>query len=44
MRENNIYVENLEDDKIIQLTQDGTDRIINSAFDWAYEKNFIGMF
>ena len=40
VRENNIYVENLEDDKIIQLTQDGTDRIINGTFDWAYEEEF----
>ena len=40
VREHNIYVENLDDDKIIQLTQDGSDRIINGTFDWAYEEEF----
>ena len=41
VRENNIYVENLEDDKIIQLTQDGTDRIINGTLIGLMKKNFI---
>ena len=40
VREHNIYVENLENHEIIQLTQDGTDRIINGTFDWAYEEEF----
>ena len=40
VREHNIYVENLENQEIIQLTQDGTDRIINGTFDWAYEEEF----
>lgn len=36
----NIYVENLADSKITQLTKDGTDKIINGTFDWAYEEEF----
>jgi dipeptidyl-peptidase-4 len=40
VREHNIYVENLHNHEIIQLTQDGTDRIINGTFDWAYEEEF----
>ena len=34
----NIYVETLADGKIEQLTTDGTDKIINGTFDWAYEE------
>jgi dipeptidyl-peptidase 4 len=34
----NLYVENLASGKITQLTTDGTDRIINGTFDWAYEE------
>ena len=34
----NIYVENLSSGKMIQLTNDGTDRIINGTFDWVYEE------
>jgi dipeptidyl-peptidase 4 len=34
----NIYVESLADGKIQQLTTDGTDKIINGTFDWAYEE------
>lgn len=37
---NNIYVENLEDGKINQLTTDGNDEIINGTFDWVYEEEF----
>jgi dipeptidyl-peptidase-4 len=36
----NIYVENLASGKIIRLTSDGTDKIINGTFDWAYEEEF----
>ena len=36
----NLYVENLADQKITQLTKDGTDKIINGTFDWAYEEEF----
>ncbi|MFD0795515.1 DPP IV N-terminal domain-containing protein [Mucilaginibacter litoreus] len=38
--EHNIYVENLADGKIKQLTTDGTKRLINGTFDWAYEEEF----
>jgi dipeptidyl-peptidase-4 len=34
----NIYVENLEDGQITQLTDDGSDVIINGTFDWVYEE------
>jgi dipeptidyl-peptidase 4 len=34
----NIYVEGLADGKIQQMTTDGTDKIINGTFDWAYEE------
>ncbi|MFP4549128.1 MAG: S9 family peptidase, partial [Fidelibacterota bacterium] len=35
---NNIYVETLKNSKIVQLTVDGSDRIINGTFDWVYEE------
>jgi dipeptidyl-peptidase 4 len=34
----NLYFETLADGKIQQLTTDGTDKIINGTFDWAYEE------
>lgn len=34
----NIYTENITSGKIQQLTFDGTDKIINGTFDWAYEE------
>lgn len=37
---NNIYVEDINSLKIIQLTQDGSDNIINGTFDWVYEEEF----
>ncbi|HOY19161.1 MAG TPA: S9 family peptidase [Haliscomenobacter sp.] len=37
----NLYVENLADNKTTQLTKDGTDKIINGTFDWAYEEEFF---
>ena len=40
VRENNIYVENLADHKILQLTHDGSRTIINGTFDWVYEEEF----
>lgn len=36
----NIYVEDLAANTITQLTKDGTDRLINGTFDWAYEEEF----
>lgn len=38
--EHNIYIENLSDNRIVKITKDGTDRIINGTFDWAYEEEF----
>jgi len=36
----NLYVEDLSTHQITQLTTDGTDRLINGTFDWAYEEEF----
>ncbi len=36
----NIYRENLETHKIVQLTKDGDGDIINGTFDWVYEEEF----
>jgi dipeptidyl-peptidase-4 len=36
----NIYSEEISTGKITVLTTDGTDRIINGTFDWAYEEEF----
>ncbi|MVN74951.1 prolyl oligopeptidase family serine peptidase [Hymenobacter sp. HMF4947] len=36
--EHNLYVENLADNRITQLTTDGTDKLINGTFDWVYEE------
>ncbi|MGI4867302.1 MAG: S9 family peptidase [Janthinobacterium lividum] len=36
--EHNLYVENLADHRITQLTSDGTDKLINGTFDWVYEE------
>jgi dipeptidyl-peptidase-4 len=38
--EHNIFVEDLATNKILQLTKDGTTRLINGTFDWAYEEEF----
>ena len=38
VRENNLYVENLGDGSITQLTHDGSRTIINGTFDWVYEE------
>ena len=38
VRENNLYVENLDDGSITQLTHDGSRTIINGTFDWVYEE------
>jgi dipeptidyl-peptidase 4 len=38
--EHNIYVEDLAGGAITQLTTDGTFRLINGTFDWAYEEEF----
>ena len=36
----NIYSEDLDSHKIIQLTKDGTRKLINGTFDWVYEEEF----
>jgi dipeptidyl-peptidase-4 len=37
---NNIYVEGVGDGRIRQLTEDGSETIINGTFDWVYEEEF----
>ncbi len=37
---NNLYVEELPGGKVLQLTHDGSDEVINGTFDWAYEEEF----
>ncbi|HEX8890579.1 MAG TPA: S9 family peptidase [Pyrinomonadaceae bacterium] len=43
VRENNIYVESLtgNDNRITQLTTDGTRYIVNGTFDWVYEEELF---
>jgi dipeptidyl-peptidase-4 len=41
VRENNIYVQNINDGKITQLTADGSTHIINGTFDWVYEEELF---
>ena len=38
VREKNLYVENLSNGAITQLTRDGSRTIINGTFDWVYEE------
>ena len=40
VRERNLYVQNIEDLQITQLTKDGSDTIINGTSDWVYEEEF----
>ncbi|TJZ62786.1 S9 family peptidase [Sphingobacterium olei] len=37
---NNIYIEDMFSWQYEQVTDDGTDRLINGTFDWAYEEEF----
>ncbi|HSV33183.1 MAG TPA: S9 family peptidase [Pyrinomonadaceae bacterium] len=41
VRGNNIYVENLSDGRITQLTSNGTFHLINGTFDWVYEEELF---
>src|SRR5215831_15562631 len=41
VRENNIYVENLDDGRIMRLTSDGAEHTINGTFDWVYEEELF---
>lgn len=41
VRDNNLFIKNLSDDKEIQITSDGkSNEIINGAPDWVYEEEF----
>jgi len=40
VRERNLYVQNLRNLRIKQLTKDGPDTIINGTSDWVYEEEF----
>jgi dipeptidyl-peptidase-4 len=39
--ENNIFVEDLVTGDIVQLTDDGSDKLVNGTFDWVYEEEFM---
>lgn len=41
VRENNLFVENLHDNKITKLTTDGSRYIVNGTFDWVYEEELF---
>ncbi len=38
VRQNNIYVEDVDGGRIVQLTRDGSDTIVNGTSDWVYEE------
>lgn len=40
VRESNLYVEEIESGKMIALTTDGSDSIVNGTSDWVYEEEF----
>jgi dipeptidyl-peptidase-4 len=40
VRDDNIYVQDLDSGMIEQLTTDASDTVINGLFDWAYEEEF----
>ena len=41
VRENNIYIENLGNNSITQLTTDGSRYLVNGTFDWVYEEELF---
>lgn len=41
VQQNNIYVEDIATNTIMPLTTDGTTKLINGTFDWAYEEEFF---
>src|SRR6185369_442616 len=41
VRDNNIYVEQLSDGGITQLTKDGSAHLVNGTFDWVYEEELF---
>jgi dipeptidyl-peptidase-4 len=44
VRENNLYVEELANGKIIALTTDGSRTMINGTFDWVYEEELMNYY
>lgn len=41
VRGNNLYVENLSNARISQLTSDGSETLVNGTFDWVYEEELF---
>ncbi len=41
VREHNLYVESLADRRVVALTTDGSDKVINGTFDWVYEEELF---
>ena len=44
VRENNLYVENLDTGGITALTSDGSRTLINGTFDWVYEEELMNYY
>jgi dipeptidyl-peptidase-4 len=44
VRENNLYVEDLQSGKITALTTDGSRTLINGTFDWVYEEELMNYY
>lgn len=40
VRGNDLYIYNIDSDKELRLTSDGSDVILNGIFDWVYEEEF----
>ena len=40
VHERNIYVEDWRANQLLQLTEDGSEHLINGTFDWVYEEEF----
>ena len=40
VKDNDLYIKNLNDDRILQITKDGSKNIINGNCDWVYEEEF----
>ncbi len=41
VQKHNLFVEDLDDSRVKQLTSDGSRTIINGTFDWVYEEEFF---
>jgi dipeptidyl-peptidase-4 len=44
VRENNLYVEDLESGAVTPLTSDGSRTLINGTFDWVYEEELMNYY